>query len=102
MKKKASYNNTIPKEEKVVITADEEVEEASEEPVEEVEVVIEEAPKTEAGVVIAKMLNVRPDPSMSKDPLRILYEGDKVEYTIENDEWYKLVDGGYVMAKHIQ
>lgn len=54
------------------------------------------------GKVIAKMLNVRPDPSMDNIPLRILYEGDAIEYTVENDEWYKLVDGGYVMAKHIQ
>lgn len=54
------------------------------------------------GKVIAKMLNVRPDPSMDNMPLRILYEGDTIEYTVENDEWYKLVDGGYVMAKYIQ
>ncbi len=54
------------------------------------------------GKVIAKMLNVRPDASMNRPPLRILYEGDKIKYTVENDEWYKLDDGGYVMAKFIK
>ena len=72
------------------------------EDVEKEEVVAKPIVTTFDGKVIAKMLNVRPDPSMDNIPLRILYEGDAIEYTVENDEWYKLVNGGYVMAKYIQ
>ena len=54
------------------------------------------------GTVIAKMLNVRSGPSTKFLPIQVLYEGDKVEFTEENDDWLKLTNGGFVMSKYIK
>ena len=54
------------------------------------------------GVVTAKMLAVRENPSTSALMIRVLYEGTKVNYKKHNDEWYELIHGGYCMSKFIQ
>ena len=84
------------------------VEETSEVSVEE-ESVVEEVERVEAeivmtGVVTANMLNIRSGPGLSFLPCGTLCKGDKVEYTIENDEWVKLADrkASYCMKQFIQ
>ena len=74
------------------------VEEVVEEPVierVEAEVVTE-------GTVIANMLAVRSGPSKSYLPIGTLYKGNTIKYTVENDEWLKLISGGYVMKEFVQ
>ena len=76
---------------------------AAEEPVtEEVERV--EAEVVMTGVVTADMLNIRSGPGTSFFPNGTLYKGDKVEYTVENDEWVKLANrkASYCMKEFIQ
>lgn len=67
-------------------------------PVEEVE-----ASVVTTGVVTAAMLNIRSGPGMGYVPLGTLYKGDKVDYTVENDEWLKLENrAGFVKREFIQ
>ena len=54
------------------------------------------------GTVIASMLNIRSGPGTNFVPIGTLTSGEAVEYTVENDEWLKLVKGGYVMKKFIK
>ncbi len=62
-----------------------------------------EAEVVTTGTVIANMLNIRSGPSKDFHPIGTLTRGDKVEYTVENDEWLKLTNRvGYVMKKFIQ
>lgn len=62
-----------------------------------------EAEVVTTGTVIANMLNIRSGPSKDFLPIGTLTRGDKVEYTVENDEWLKLTNRvGYVMKKFIQ
>lgn len=73
-------------------------EEVSEPVVEKVE-----AEVVTTGTVIANMLNIRSGPSKDYLPVGTLNRGDKVEYTVENDEWLKLTNRvGYVMKEFIQ
>ena len=75
-----------------------EVEEpTTEEPIEKVE-----AEVVTTGKVVASMLNVRSGAGINYAPIGTLYRGDSVEYTVENDEWAKLANGGFVMKKFIQ
>ena len=84
------------------------VEDTSEMLVEE-EPVVEEIERVEAevvmtGVVTANMLNIRSGPGLSFLPCGTLYKGDKVEYTVENDEWVKLANrkASYCMKQFIR
>ena len=62
-----------------------------------------EAEVVTTGTVIANMLNIRSGPSKDFLPVGTLSRGDKVEYTVENDEWLKLTNRvGYVMKEFIQ
>ena len=62
-----------------------------------------EASVVSNGVVITAMLNIRSGPGMDYVPLGTLYKGDKVEYTVENDEWLKLENRvGFVKREFIQ
>lgn len=62
-----------------------------------------EAEVVTEGTVIANMLNIRSGPSKEFLPVGTLSRGDKVEYTVENDEWLKLTNRvGYVMKKFVQ
>lgn len=54
------------------------------------------------GVVTAEMLNVRSGPSMYTNAISTLYKGTKVMYTVENEEWVKLDNGGFCMSKFIK
>ena len=85
-----------PKKERKV-TAPKTVEEIVEPEVERVE-----AEVVTTGTVIANLLNIRQGASTSFLPIGTLKKGDKVEYTVENDEWLKLTTGGYVMKQFIQ
>lgn len=82
----------------------EEVVEAVEEPVAKK---AKKADKVEAdvvttGFVATRALNVRKGPGLEFLPIGTLYEGNEIEYVPENDEWLKLMSGGYVMKKFIQ
>lgn len=62
-----------------------------------------EAEVVTEGIVIANMLNIRSGPSKDFLPIGTLEKGDKVEYTVENEEWLKLTNRvGYVMKEFIQ
>ena len=62
-----------------------------------------EAEVVTEGTVIANMLNIRSGPSKDFQPIGTLTRGDKVEYTVENEEWLKLTNRvGYVMKEFIQ
>lgn len=61
-----------------------------------------EAEVVATGTVTANMLNIRSGPGTNFVPIGTLTSGAMVEYTVENDEWLKLVKGGYVMKKFIQ
>lgn len=79
--------------------------ETVEEVVETVEEVVErvEAEIVTEGTVIANMLAVRSGPSKSYLPIGTLYKGDTIKYTVENDEWLKLMDrNGFVMKEFVQ
>ena len=72
---------------------------------ETVEEVVErvEAEIVTEGTVIANMLAVRSGPSKSYLPIGTLYKGDTIKYTVENDEWLKLMDrDGFVMKEFVQ
>ena len=71
---------------------------------EEVETPIEkvEAEVVREGVVTAGMLNVRSGPSMDNNPISTLYKGTKVMYTVENEEWVKLENGGFCKREYIK
>ena len=84
---------------------DEPVIEASEPIVEDTsEPIIEkvEAAILQKGKVIARALNIRKTPSKELDPIGTLYKGAEISYFVENDEWLKLENGGYVMKEFIQ
>ena len=86
--------------------AAEEVVEAVEEPIAK-KAKKAEAEKVEAdvvttGTVVTRALNVRKGPGLEFLPIGTLYEGNEIEYVPENDEWLKLMSGGYVMKKFIQ
>ena len=81
-----------------VIEAEPVAEEVAEPVIEKVE-----AEVVTTGTVIANMLNIRSGPSKDFLPVGTLVKGDKVEYTVENDEWLKLTNRvGYVMKEFIQ
>ena len=62
-----------------------------------------EAEVVTTGTVTANMLNIRSGPSKDFLPVGTLVKGDKVEYTVENEEWLKLTNRvGYVMKEFIQ
>lgn len=61
-----------------------------------------EAEVVATGTVAANMLNIRSGPGINFVPIGTLTSGAVVDYTVENDEWLKLVNGGYVMRKFIQ
>lgn len=77
---------------------DEKVVEAVEEPVTEKV----EADVVTTGFVATRALNVRKGPGLEFLPIGTLYEGNEIEYVPENDEWLKLMSGGYVMKKFIR
>lgn len=71
------------------------------------EPIVEKVEKVEAdvvtkGVVATSALNLRKGPGTEFLPIGTLYEGDTIEYVPENDEWLKVVSGGYVMKKFIR
>lgn len=49
-------------------------------------------------------LNVRENPSMDAQILRVLSDGEKitVDPNAETDGWKALTDGGFVMAKYLK
>lgn len=61
-----------------------------------------EAELVTEGVVTAVMLNVRSGPSMDNNPISTLYKGTKVMYTVENEEWVKLENGGFCKREYIK
>lgn len=104
-------NNSVPTE-----TPVEEVVAVEETPVvEEVKPVVEEAPvvkdnpinekpvsKNGVGVVTAKMLAVREEPSVESTMIRVIYADTEVKYKKVNNDWVELLDGGFCMSKFIQ
>lgn len=73
------------------------VEEVSEPVVEKVE-----AEVLQTGVVTARMLNIRRTPSKDFEPIGTLSIGTKVKYFVENDEWLKLENGGFVAREFVK
>lgn len=55
-------------------------------------------------IIMAKVtggrLNVRPEPSLNKPPVRILEDGTEVEVLEVNDGWCRVGDG-YVMSGYL-
>lgn len=106
MKKKANGQVVEPEVTEVVET--EVTEEPVAETIEEPEVATIEDPEyvegdvVATGVVITGALNVRKGPGTEYLPIGTLYKGTEVEYVTENEEWLKLMSGGYVMKKFIQ
>lgn len=86
------------------ILNEEELDQVEEETVRKPETAVEkvEAEVVATGTVIANMLNIRSGPGTNFVPIGTLTSGAVVEYTVENDEWLKLTNGGYVMKKFIQ
>lgn len=107
MKPKNSVPTEIPVEEVVAV---------EETPVvEEIKPVVEEAPvvkdipvnekpvsKNGVGVVTAKILAVREEPSIESTMIRVIYANTEVKYKKVNKDWVELLDGGFCMSKYIQ
>lgn len=74
------------------------------EPEEAVETAVEKvvAEPIYEGTVTAKMLAVRQSPSQASLMIRVLYKDDKISYERCDDDWYALIDGGFVMSKFVQ
>ncbi len=86
------------------ILNEEELDQVEAETANEPEIAVEkvEVEVATTGTVTANMLNIRSGPGTNFVPIGTLTNGTVVEYTVENDEWLKLVKGGYVMKKFIK
>lgn len=108
MKPKNSVPTEIPVEEVAAVEETPVVEEEVKPVVEEAPVVkdtpVNEKPvlKNGVGVVTAKILAVREEPSMDSTMIRVIYANTEVKYKKVNKDWVELLDSGFCMSKFIR